>query len=1131
MKTFLLFVLVTAALRAQEYRATVLGTVTDPTGAAVAKASVVVTNSQSGVVSRTLTNNDGAYQVPYLVPGPYMVEITHTGFKTHRRGPIELHIDDRAKVDVMLEIGRLSEQVTVTAEVPVLDETTGGGGSVVGTEQINTLPLDGHNPFSLMNLGAGVSYTGSLLYSRPFDNGAIADFSINGGQSGINEYQIDGVSNNANTGRSNLAYVPPAEATQEFRVQTNVYDAQIGRTGGGVVNVSIKPGTNRFHAAAYEYLRRTAFDANQFASNAAGQPRAKRTIDQWGGEIDGPVHIPHLYNGKDRTFFMFSVEQYSESTPQPALGSVPTAAQRAGDFSQTFTAQNKLYTIYDPLLQYNNPDYNSSKAITLTNLRYLRQPFPGNIVPKDRMEPIALRVLKDIPLPNQPGNPITGLNNWFGANVGEDSDFRNLIARVDHVINQSWRMYGRWNHNFRDGGRIDYWGWGTPATRVIHASRRNDGVVLDWVGTVSPRAIFTARAGFNRFLATSFYHPIDISSLGLPKSFVSQLQMPDAYPQFTFENYLQTGINQWDITPSETYSAQAGMSHSLGQHSLKYGFELRLMHYANFGRSTASGKFDFNRGFTSLSPDTTDPNSGNAIASFLMGYMSGASATLNATPYLSWKYPVAYVQEDWRVTRNLTLNIGARWDYESPVVERYNRQNRGFDFTSPSPIQVQGLNVRGGLLFPGVDGVPRGAFKKDWDNFQPRFGFAYRAFRTKPLVFRGGVGRSYLPTVDFGGNTGFAQTTNAEVSSVEGRSIRLLSNPFPSGLLPPPGASRGLATQAGDNISFIDAGRSVPYVWQYSAGFQYEIVKGVLLEAMYSGSQTHNLQTSKNINALSNDQLALGTAYLNAGFANPFYGVLPASTPRGSVTTVQRRVLMLPYPQFGTITMGGMSIGHSWYNSLQLRLEKRFKQGLYLLATYSNSKNMEAVAWLNPQDKALSRELASYDIPQRLVLAGIYDLPFGARRKFLRTGIAGKVIGGWQMAWNGTAQSGTPLSLPDYYINGNPQLQANEQTLNRWFNTSPQLWSIRPPDTLRTAKLRSPNIRRNSEPLFNGSLLRTLNISERQRFQLKVSFFNITNTPVFGFPNNNPASPLFGVVPITQINLPRSAEIGLRYFF
>ncbi len=523
---------------AQEYRATVLGTVSDPQGAAVPKASVVITNIDSGTVSRTAANEAGIYQIPFLLPGNYMLEVSHPGFKAHKRGPIELHVDDHTKLDVAMEVGRMNEQVTVTAEAPLLEETTGGGSQVVGADQIVALPLDGHNPFSLMNLGAGVSYTGSMLYSRPFDNGAIADFSINGGQSGVNEYQLDGISNNANTGRSNLAYVPPAEATQEFRVQTNVYDAQYGRTGGGIVNLSIKPGTNRYHGAAYEYMRRTSLNANQFASNAAGQPRAKRLIDQYGGEVDGPLNIPGLYRGKDRTFFMFSMEQYRESTPQPSLGSVPTPDQRAGDFSKTFTAANKLYPIYDPLLQYNNPDYVSTKAITLTNLRYLRTPFPGNLVPKSRMEPIALRVLQDIPLPNQDGDPTTKLNNWFGANVGEDTDFRNLISRVDHILNPSWRMYGRWNHNNRDGGRIDYNGWGTAATRKIHAGRINDGAVIDLVGTLTPTTILTGRIGFNRFQQLSVYDPIDIGSLGLPASFVRQLQMPDAYPQFTFENYL-----------------------------------------------------------------------------------------------------------------------------------------------------------------------------------------------------------------------------------------------------------------------------------------------------------------------------------------------------------------------------------------------------------------------------------------------------------------------------------------------------------------------------------------------------------------------------------------------------------------
>ncbi|HKE28351.1 MAG TPA: carboxypeptidase-like regulatory domain-containing protein [Bryobacteraceae bacterium] len=1125
----LLFV---AVLAAQEYRATVVGTVTDPSGAAVPGASVVVTASASGIVSRTLTNGEGAYQVPYLLPGVYSIEISRPGFKTHRRGPIELHVDDRAVLDVALEVGRSTEQVTVTAEAPVLEEGNGAIGQVVGQEQINSLPLDGHNPFTLMNLGAGVSYTGSLLYSRPFDNGAIADYSINGGVSGTNEFQIDGVSNNANTGRSNLAYVPPAEATQEFRVQSSVYDAQVGRTAGGVVNVSIKPGTNRLHGALYEYLRRTDLNANLFSSNANGQPRAPRNIDQYGGEIDGPVRLPHLYNGKDRTFFMFSMEQYREITPQPVLGSVPTPEQRAGDFSQTYTAAGKLYTIYDPLVQSLNPAYDPNKPTSVNNFRYVRQPFPGNRIPSNRFEPIALNVLKDIPLPNQPGDPVTKLNDWFGANAGETTHFRNLIARVDHLLNQSWKMFGRWNHNYRDGGVIDYNDWGTRATRKIHAGRRNDGTVIDVVGTVVPTAIFTARAGYNRFKQLSMYDPIDISALGLPKSFVGQLQIPDTYPQFTFENYLQTGISQWDIIPSETYSAQAGMNHSLGKHSLKYGFEFRLMHYANFGRSNASGTFAFTRGYTSITPDVSDPASGNAIASFLLGTMNAASATINATPYNSWKYPVGYVQEDWRITRTLTLNVGLRWDYESPVTERYNRQTRGFDFNSPSPTPANGIVVRGGLLFAGVNGVPRGEYKQDWDNFQPRFGYAWRPFGSKLVVLRGGFGRSYLPTTDIGGATGFSQTTNAETSTVEGLALRVLSNPFPSGLTRPPGASRGLATQAGDNIAFNDPGRSLPYVWQYSTGFQYQIFRGTVLEATYSGSQTRSLMVNKsNINVLSVDQLALGTLYLNQSTPNPFYGVLPASTPRGTSANVQRRVLLYPYPQFNSIAENNMSVGSAWYNSLQLRIERRFKDGIYGLVTYTNSKNMTMISFLNNQDTRLSRELASYDIPQRLVFTGILDLPFGRNRKWLNHGLASKVVGGWRLSANGTAQSGPPVALPDYYIYGNPQLPASQQTLSRWFDTSPTIWVQRPSDTLRTAKLYSPNIRRFTAPQASAVVMRDFRVTERQKLTLRASAFNLTNTPIFGSPNNNPASPLFGVVPITQINLPRSLELGFRYGF
>jgi hypothetical protein len=350
-------------------------------------------------------------------------------------------------------------------------------------------------------------------------------------------------------------------------------------------------------------------------------------------------------------------------------------------------------------------------------------------------------------------------------------------------------------------------------------------------------------------------------------------------------------------------------------------------------------------------------------------------------------------------------------------------------------------------------------------------------------------------------------------------------------LTQPAGTERGLATLAGDNISFSDPGRSVPYVWQYSSGVQVEILRGVLIDATYSGSQTRSLPVSKNINALTAQQLAMGTAYLNTGFPNPFYNVLPASTPRGTSTSVQRRVLMLPYPQFGTITMNNISYGSQWYNALQLKLDKRFKNGFSTLITYSNSKNMTAIAWLNAQDVNLSRELAAYDIPQRLVFSGSMEAPYGRGKKWLNHGLASRLAGGWQMTFSGTIQSGPPIALPDYYIYGNPQLPADQQTLNRWFDTSSKLWVQRPSDTLRTAKLYSPNIRRHTAPQVSSTVLKNVRFHERQNVQFRVSAFNLTNTPIFGAPNNNPASPLFGVVPITQINLPRALELGFRYSF
>jgi len=1134
-KLLLLFVglALSAWLGAQEYRATLLVTVSDPSGAAVPQASVAATNVETGVVIKSQTNAEGRCMIPYLLPGVYRVSVQHTGFKTTERGPVQLRVNDQTRLDLGLELGAVAERVTVEADAPLLETATASRGQVVDHRDITDLPLDGHNPFTLVDLAAGAQFLpvqGSYVgQNRPFDNGGFEQYAINGGRVGINEYQIDGVSNNANMGRNVLAYVPPAEATQAFKIQTNTYDAQFGRTGGGVINVSIKPGTNRFHGAMYEYLRRKQLDANSFVNNATNNQRANHHIDQYGFEIDGPVLLPHIYRGRERTFFMFAFEQHSESLPLPALGTVPTADQKAGDFSKTVNAAGRVYTIYDALTTALNPAYDPTKPITLQNLQYIRQPFAGNRIPRDRMEPIALHVLGDIPLPNQPGDPITGQNNWVASAVTSDSDFRNLIARMDHSISGSWRMYARWNYNFRDGGRVNYYGWDTPAAYKIHAGRRNDGAVLDALGTLSPHIILTLRAGFSRFVQYSVYNPRDVSALGFPKQLVSQLQMPDHYPLFTWEGYLQAGTTEWTTMPSDTFTGQAGITRMAGRHTLKVGAEMRLLHYAAISRVNASGTYNFTRGFSSSTPSITDPNSGDAMASFLLGYMASASAAINAAPYITWRYPVFYFQDDWQVSRRLVLNLGLRWDYETPPVERYNNQNRGFDFTARSPIQVAGLDLKGGLLFAGVNGQPRGAFDPDRNNFQPRLGIAYKMLGSKPLVFRGGIGKFYLPTVEYGGTTGFSQTTTAEVSTVGGLAFRFLSNPFPRGLTQPPGGKLGLSTQAGDAITFYNQQRKIPSVWQFSAGFQYEVIPGLLVEASYVGSRTNQIQAYNSINALTPAQLALGSAYLNQGVANPFYGVLPASTVRGSAATVQRRNLLLPYPQFYTVMEYNLSTGQSWYHALQVRVEQRLRGGLRVLASYTASKTMEALVYLNPYDPRPSRVLAPFDVPQKFSMTGFYELPFGIKKRWANSGISRKLLGGWQVSWSATAQSGPPISYPDYYLNGNPKLE--HPTLQRWFNTSSAIWGQRPADTLRTIPLRSPNIRRHTAPQMNSSIIRDFRMTERQKLQLKVSAFNLTNTPMFGFPNTTPTSPLFGTVSVVQINSPRSIEIGVRYAF
>jgi hypothetical protein len=545
------------------------------------------------------------------------------------------------------------------------------------------------------------------------------------------------------------------------------------------------------------------------------------------------------------------------------------------------------------------------------------------------------------------------------------------------------------------------------------------------------------------------------------------------------------------------------------------------------------GYYNFTRAWTRANPDVDDYATGNAIASCLLGYIASGSTIVEPDPFNSQRYAALYVHDSWQATRRLTLNAGLRWDYEGPPMERFNRLTRGFDFNARSPIQVPGYDLRGGLIYAGVGGQPRGAYDRDLNNFQPRFGLAYKPLKSRPLVFRGGFGRSFVPIfMQTGSPLGFSQTTSIETTTADLKPFNTLSSPFPNGVLQPPGASQGLASFVGTSVRVSNPHAMIPNVWQYSAGFQYELTPGLLIEASYVGSQAFQLQImGKEMNYIPLDEFLKGTAYLSRAVPNPFFNVLPPTTSRGAQATVQIRNLLVPYPQFTSVLMDNISMGRSWYDSAQFKAERRFKSGFSLLATYTISKNLESMTYLNPQDAKPSHDLVSYDRPQRATFIGIFELPFGPKRKWINSGASSRIAGGWKVNWGLVAQSGTPITYPSgYELRGNPKLESG-QSLGRWFDTSAAIWFKQLSDTLRTIPIRSPNIRSRYAPQLSLGIAREFRIREGQKLEFKAAAFNATNTPIFGAPNTTPTSPLFGVVTPSQINLPRDVQLGLRYAF
>lgn len=1155
---------------AQEIRGTISGTVTDPAGAAVPGTRIEVKGIDTNVVYPATTNEAGFYVVPLIPAGNYAVAASHAGFRHAEESRVEIRVGERAQIDFHLEIGAVSENVEVTAEAPLLETATASRNQVVSDRAVAELPYEGRNTFLSSAVTAGFYFgsTDSLNAIRPFDNGGMDSMQINGGLGFRNNFTINGLPDTAqeSANPASLTYVPPPDAVKEVSVESNAYDAQYGHTGGGTINVDLKSGTNQFHGAAYEYVRNTIFNANRWENNAGAVARTPYHWSEPGVEFDGPLWIPHVYDGHNRTFFMFSWERIQDSVPQPLTASVPTLQQIAGDFSAT-TSGGKPVTIYDP----------TTTSQTSPGV-YTRTAFPGNIVPANRINPVGAKLMSYYPKPNAAGT-IDHLNNYFAGGTVVTDLYDVFSYNVDQNINEKNRMSFSYFQANRHQVEPTY-DFASPAASPLYLHYRiNHGGSVNWTATLSPTTVLDIRDGFERhnFAVILYAMGFDPTQLGYPSSLVSQLPVL-TFPQITVGGYSGLGGSRASssYTLSNTHALQGTLTKIINRHTLKVGSQFNVV-LNNYNSPTSmTGAFTFDNTFTQQSPLVANNLQGNGFAALLLGYPTSGNVPNNAAFAYSSHYYGVFVQDDWRLTQRLTVNLGLRWDVETPLTERYNRQNAGFAANATSPLQVPGYNLAGGLLFTSASN--RTPFVTDWNNVQPRIGAAYRL--DNKTVLRGGFGLYYLPTFDTGFNQGFSVTTTY-LASNDGNATpaNSLSNPYPNGILRPAGSSLGLSTLLGQPISFADPNRVIPYNEQFSIGVQRQLPNNFLIDASYVGSRTHSLEVAQNFDALSVQNLALGSQ-LNTTVTNPFAGLLPGSSINGP--TITRLQSLLPYPQFASsagasvsataaapaqfgganfgnsanntpITEASIPIGHTWYNALQVRIEKRFSNSLFFLLSYTFSKNMQALSFLNAQDgfsaARLERQLTTSDQPQNLRVSGGYELPFFKNRK----GLMRALLGGWQINSIVTFASGTPLNAPAGAFSAGVDPNVPSPNHLAYLNTcylnlsgvrtdcasasQPVAWIQQPTFTLNTLTPVLPNIRIRRPAIADMSVFKTFQIYERLRFQIRAEAFNVTNTVWFPAPNTSLTSPIFGQTTLgtggfsSTSNDPRAIQLSARLIF
>jgi len=1126
----------------QEFRGTLTGRVTDSQSAVVPGVKIVAIQVASGGKYETVSGPEGLYTLPFLPPGSYRVTAEASGFKRYVREGVTVSTGERLTLDIGLEIGQLTETVTVSAETSLLETATASSGQVITSRQIEDMPLRGRTALVLAQLAVGVIYQRTDRRSfRPFDNAGPSEMSMGGAPSRTNELLMDGAPNS--TGNSRVAYNPPVDSVEELRVHAFEADAAYGHTGGGTVNMTTKGGTNSLHGAAYEFKQFSILAATPFFTNLAGLAKTHTRYNQWGINAGGPVVIPKVLDGRNRLFFHFAYEGLKDAIPLPRTSTVPTAAERNGDFSQLLSLAS-AYQIYDPLTGVRE------------GTRVRRQPFPNNVIPSNRLHPIAKNYFQFYPLPNQAARS-DGRDNFLSNTNGEYNSFNNELGRLDFNFSDRHKLFFNFRHNERiaDGESL-LGGSGTDITAGRSTSRTNWGTTVDDVYTFTPTLVLNVRLNWTRFIEAyrNFSSGFDITSLGFPATLAAVA--PEAVlPRVAFNAFTGLGDAGAASTPDDVFQVFSVVMKVAGKHSLKMGGDLRLYRQSAPDNGYSSGQYQFGTGWTTGPLDNSPASPlGQDLAAFLLGLPTGGGFDVNAARTNQAGYYSLFLQDDFRARPNLTLNLGIRYEKDLPTTERYDRSVNGFDFLTPSPISARAsaaydrnpipqipvgqFRTPGGLLFAGPGN--REIYRTPSRYFSPRFGFAWSpAGLGGRTVVRGGAGVFFFPYGTTGVNQiGFSQTTSL-VASADGflTPSATLSNPFPGGIERPTGSSQGLATYLGKSVSFFAPHPKNPYSIRWALNLQRELRGQVLLEAGYVGNHAVHLGVDRQLNFVPANYLSASPIrdqgvidFLSAQVSNPLAGLMPGTSLNGSV--VGRQQLLLPFPHFpsGGLLAANVNEGSSYFHMFQVRAQKRYSRGLSLQANYQWSKLMERRSRLNASDAQLEKRTAAEDRPQQVVLGGTWDLPFG-KGKALASGagpVLNRMVGGWMLNGIYIVQPGPLLGWGNViYLGGD--LQMDPQRVNRAFDTTrfnrnsqQQLGS-----NIRTFPSRFANLRADGTLTLDASLLKNTPITEKVNLQFRCEFFNVLNHPVFLAPDLSPTSTGFGTI-TGQNNLPRTIQMALK---